>query len=450
MLERLARAGRLFVATQSSSPRALPAHELADRARRYVSRRRDDPGSRRRTAAGPRAWPARARDRLALSPRRPPRGGAVSVSVPGPAPRPARRQRRRRTALGCRRRHPLRVRRARGLRGRGVCNGVPHRQTADMSALPLADFFDSQGWFVTRNLLFFFVVVFWLAVGYWTYKDARRRIQDPWLVAMATLLGLVPPFVGALIYMLFRPPEYLEEVRERELEMKALQALRPSEERCPVCRSAVETGLPRVPRLHDAAPRVVLGLQGAARPAVAGVPVLRDARLAPGAGRAAGAGVRSRRAGEGAASSSRLRVDFRLDGRADAHPRQARRDGTRACRRDPRALRAARSHGACRQAALRRPRAGRAPLRRACREAVLRGARRLHHDRLDAGARARGRGRGEASHARRSAPRTPSTPPPARSAATSRSRCRTTSCTARTRPRPRSARSSSGSAMTLV
>ena len=111
-----------------------------------------------------------------------------------------------------------------------------------MSALPLAEFFDSEAWFVTRNLLFFFLVVFWLAVGYWTYKDARRRIQDPWLVAMATVLGLVPPFVGALIYMLFRPPEYLEEVRERELEMKALQALRPTDERCPVCRSAVDPG----------------------------------------------------------------------------------------------------------------------------------------------------------------------------------------------------------------
>ena len=61
-------------------------------------------------------------------------------------------------------------------------------------------------------------------------------------MAMATVLGLVPPFVGAVIYMLFRPPEYLDEVRERELEMKALQALRPSEERCPVCRSAIETG----------------------------------------------------------------------------------------------------------------------------------------------------------------------------------------------------------------
>ena len=37
MLARLARAGSVFVATQSSNPRALAAGELADRARRYVS-----------------------------------------------------------------------------------------------------------------------------------------------------------------------------------------------------------------------------------------------------------------------------------------------------------------------------------------------------------------------------------------------------------------------------
>ena len=76
---------------------------------------------------------------------------------------------------------------------------------------------------VLRNLAAFFVAVFWLATAFWVFKDARRRIEDPWLVGMATLLGLVPPFVGPLIYMLFRPPEYLEDVRERELEIKAME-----------------------------------------------------------------------------------------------------------------------------------------------------------------------------------------------------------------------------------
>jgi hypothetical protein len=105
----------------------------------------------------------------------------------------------------------------------------------------LRDFFDSGVWLVVRNLALFFVVVFWLASAYWVYKDARRRIDDPWLVATATLLGLVPPFVGPIIYMFFRPPEYLEDVRERELEILAMEErLAQPSYQCPVCRADVE------------------------------------------------------------------------------------------------------------------------------------------------------------------------------------------------------------------
>jgi hypothetical protein len=102
------------------------------------------------------------------------------------------------------------------------------------------DFFNSGTWLVIRNLAIFFVAVFWLASVYWVYKDARRRIADPWLVVMSTILGLVP-FIGPLVYLFFRPPEYLEDVRERELEIKAMEArLGRPDAHCPVCRAAVE------------------------------------------------------------------------------------------------------------------------------------------------------------------------------------------------------------------
>ena len=103
-------------------------------------------------------------------------------------------------------------------------------------------FFHSGTWLVIQNVAIFFVAVFWLAVAYWVYKDARRRIEDPWLVAMSTVLGLMS-FIGAMIYMLFRPPEYLEDVRERELEIKAMEErLARRDLRCPVCRSEVDAG----------------------------------------------------------------------------------------------------------------------------------------------------------------------------------------------------------------
>jgi hypothetical protein len=94
---------------------------------------------------------------------------------------------------------------------------------------------------VAQNVASLLGVVFWLATVYWVFKDARRRIEDPWLVGMATVLGAIPPFLGPLIYMLFRPPEYLEDVRERELEMLAMEErLAEHYLRCPVCRGPVE------------------------------------------------------------------------------------------------------------------------------------------------------------------------------------------------------------------
>jgi hypothetical protein len=106
--------------------------------------------------------------------------------------------------------------------------------------LLLDNFWATRTWSLTRAGLIASGVVFWLAVGFWTLKDARRRIESPWLVALATLVGLVP-LAGVLVYMLFRPPEYLDEVRERELEMRAIEErLAAGRSECPVCRAAVE------------------------------------------------------------------------------------------------------------------------------------------------------------------------------------------------------------------
>ena len=105
----------------------------------------------------------------------------------------------------------------------------------------LHNFFNSGTWMVIRNLALLLVVIFWAATAYWVYKDARRRIEDPWLVVMSTLLGVVAPFLGPLVYMLFRPPEYLEDVRERELEIKAMEErLARRDLHCPVCRAEVD------------------------------------------------------------------------------------------------------------------------------------------------------------------------------------------------------------------
>ena len=85
------------------------------------------------------------------------------------------------------------------------------------------------------------VVVFWLALGYWTYRDAQRRIEEPLLVGLATIVGLFPPFVGPFVYMLFRPPEFIDDRRERELEIRAIESrLAAADLSCPVCHAEVD------------------------------------------------------------------------------------------------------------------------------------------------------------------------------------------------------------------
>lgn len=108
--------------------------------------------------------------------------------------------------------------------------------------MTLASFLSSGAQNAILNGLAFFAFVLWLSLGYWTYKDARRRIEDPMLIGVATLIGLIP-FVGPFIYMLFRPPEYLEDVRERRLEIRAIEdRIAAADQRCPVCHAEVDSG----------------------------------------------------------------------------------------------------------------------------------------------------------------------------------------------------------------
>lgn len=115
--------------------------------------------------------------------------------------------------------------------------------------LPLAYFgIESSGLSLAVDLVLLFVVVVYLALIYWTYADARRRIVDPVMVGCATAASLFP-FVGTIVYMILRPPEYLEDVRERELEMQAAEARlhQLDQAECPHCGYHVERDFVRCP-----------------------------------------------------------------------------------------------------------------------------------------------------------------------------------------------------------
>jgi hypothetical protein len=99
------------------------------------------------------------------------------------------------------------------------------------------------------NLLILFLVVLWLALVAWTYFDARRRLQDSFLVVCATVCSLIFPFVGTIVYSILRPPEFLADQRERELEIRAseLRVRQLEEQSCPNCEHPVERTFLRCP-----------------------------------------------------------------------------------------------------------------------------------------------------------------------------------------------------------
>lgn len=100
-------------------------------------------------------------------------------------------------------------------------------------------------------------IVVWLALVWYTYADARRRLEDKLLVRTATVAALIFPLIGTVVYVIVRPPEYLEDRLERELEMEAAAARLASADfrACPHCEEMVGSSYLRCPhcmsRLRD-------------------------------------------------------------------------------------------------------------------------------------------------------------------------------------------------------
>ena len=181
---------------------------------------------------------------------------------------------------------------------------------------------ENDGLNLAVNLLVFFLVVIWVALVYWTYADARRRLDDPLLIGCATAASLFP-FIGTIVYAIVRPPEYLEDVHERELEMRAAEArLALLENRtCPQLRLARSSRLPALPELHAEAQGAAAGA-AAARSTRAGrvCPYCEAEVERPAARRAAGGAPAARHAGRRRRSEPRGRAHRR----ASAAPQSGR------------------------------------------------------------------------------------------------------------------------------
>ena len=88
-----------------------------------------------------------------------------------------------------------------------------------------------------------YLIVLWIALAFYVARDARRRSRSWLFTGLAALLGLIPPFLGPLVYLVIRPPQTLDENRAFHLEEQAFLDPEPDgigSRPCPTCGREIE------------------------------------------------------------------------------------------------------------------------------------------------------------------------------------------------------------------
>lgn len=107
-----------------------------------------------------------------------------------------------------------------------------------------------------------YLVVLWVGLVIWTYRDASARSKDPLFHLLALALVVIFNLAGLVLYLLLRPRHTLAEAYERSLEEEALlrelevqtacsQCKRPVAADfliCPHCRMPLKQRCPRCQR----------------------------------------------------------------------------------------------------------------------------------------------------------------------------------------------------------
>ena len=104
-------------------------------------------------------------------------------------------------------------------------------------------FFRHPAWKYLIYGFIFVLIIVWLAFIYWTYRDSKLRSESIIPAIFWSLVVLVLNFLGLILYLILRPPEYIDDVVERDLEIERMQALLDSKQsNCPACGSTVKDG----------------------------------------------------------------------------------------------------------------------------------------------------------------------------------------------------------------
>ncbi len=92
---------------------------------------------------------------------------------------------------------------------------------------------------VVLAALITYLLVLWVLMVWWTYRDIRSRTRDPFLQVAAVFVVLVFSLPGLWIYLIGRPKETLTEAYARTLEEEALLQELEDLKACPSCRRRV-------------------------------------------------------------------------------------------------------------------------------------------------------------------------------------------------------------------
>ena len=86
-----------------------------------------------------------------------------------------------------------------------------------------------------------FVVIFWLSLVIWTFRDIRARTQDVFAQILSPLVVAIFFIGGLFVYMILRPRQTLAEVYERQLEEESLLAEMTERQTCSNCHARIES-----------------------------------------------------------------------------------------------------------------------------------------------------------------------------------------------------------------
>jgi len=101
-------------------------------------------------------------------------------------------------------------------------------------------FFTHPAWKYLIYSIIFVLIIIWLAFIYWTYRDARLRSESTVNAIFWALVVLVLNFLGLILYLILRPPEFIDDIVERDLEIERMQLLlNGKQSSCPACGNTV-------------------------------------------------------------------------------------------------------------------------------------------------------------------------------------------------------------------